>query len=548
MTTITLPGGWNTLLDGEPRRVLEQEVLPSYLPAQRWYMAKARRLTAVRLVESTELGSLADRAALVLIEAAYDDGPSERYFLPWVLRDDSDPSPDGSICRVEGPEGRAVLRDALTDEGSCRALLAAIAGQRTLEAQNGRFRAEPTAAFGASDSRSLDELAVSHSRAEQSNSAVRYGDRFFLKVYRHLEVGENPEVEIGRFLTERTDFANVPRTAGVITYEDRTGSTSPIALLEEFVHHDGTGWEHALTVLKTYYQRIEADPNLLPPADAEDRPLLEIAAAAPPPYVTRLVAEYLPYALQLGRRAAELHLALASDASDPAFAPEPLTQADLQQLADEIRGQVKSALATLRASMGKLDRPTASVAGRVLEESGELTEILDDLKTVASPGHKIRVHGDLHLGQVLRRGDDFLLIDFEGEPLKSLEARRAKYAPLKDVVGMIRSYDYAAYAALFDRIRDRPGAFQDLSPWAAAWQTWISAAFVRQYLATADGAPVLPADHDSLSRLLNAFTLDKTLYELQYELNNRPSWVPIPLLGVLALIERRREPSTSDDE
>jgi 1,4-alpha-glucan branching enzyme len=267
--------------------------------------------------------------------------------------------------------------------------------------------------------------------------------------------------------------------------------------------------------------------------------LLELAAAAIPAEVPRYIGGYLQAAARLGRRTAERHVARASAPDDPAFAPEPLSPSDLRALAGEVRGQVDETLDVLRATVDRLPDAVAGGARQVLDDAPRLLKTLDRLPDSAIAATRIRVHGDYHLGQVLRTGDDFVILDFEGEPARPLASRLEKQSPVKDLVGMLRSFDYAAFAALFRFARDRPGCFERLTPWARTWQTWSSASFLKAYLETAAGASFLPANRADLALLLETFTLDKALYELLYELNNRPDWVGIPLQGVLSLLERR---------
>jgi maltose alpha-D-glucosyltransferase/alpha-amylase len=261
-----------------------------------------------------------------------------------------------------------------------------------------------------------------------------------------------------------------------------------------------------------------------------------MAESPPPPAVADAVGPYLRSAATLGTRTGELHLALAANARDPAFAPEPITAADLDALRGAIREQAEKALTTLRAAVGRLTGEVASGARQFLDAGPGL---LDDPPAVPGPGangQKIRCHGDYHLGQVLWADDDFIILDFEGEPTRTVEERRARQSPLKDVAGMLRSFDYAAHAGLFAVARDRPGDFARLQPWADLWRDGVSAAFLRAYRGAAGGAAFLPAEPARFAALLDAFVLDKAFYELVYELNNRPDWVRIPLRGILGLL------------
>jgi len=272
------------------------------------------------------------------------------------------------------------------------------------------------------------------------------------------------------------------------------------------------------------------------PVAPDNRSLLELSASAPPPGALEAIGAYLHAAGTLGRRTAEMHLALA-DANDPDFAPEPFAPADAARLRESIREQGRKALATLRDNWEKLPEEVAPSARRLLDEGPGVLERLNQESPVHPDADKIRCHGDYHLGQVLRVENDFVILDFEGEPTRTVEERRAKQSPLKDVAGMVRSYHYAAYAGLFAFTQNDPDVFGRLEPWAELWFQWVSAAFLREYRAAAEGAAFLPSDP---APLLDAFMLDKAFYELNYELNNRPDWVRIPLRGILALLDEGR--------
>ena len=532
--------GWAAWLDGAARERLERADLPAFVRGQRWFAGKARTLDAMRLRDMTVPGGFAGSAVLALGEAVFGVGPADTYFLPLALATGPEAErlqrdqPARVIARADG--SGAVVYDALADDATCAALLAAIAQGREITTGLGRIRASATTAFAEARGPADVALHVRRGTAEQSNSALIYGHRLILKLFRRLEPGLNPELEIGRFLAERTRFDRVPTTAGALEYDGPGGAPVTLAILQRLVPNQGTGWEHALEELRGYYRRVADAAPLPPPAG---RTPLEHAAAAGsvPPRVAEAIGPYLDAAATLGRRTAELHLALASVADDPAFAPEPLGAADLAALAEEVREQVEAALAALRTGLDGLPAPVVPEARQVLEGVPGLLAALGRLAEAPMAATRIRVHGDYHLGQVLRTGDDFVILDFEGEPARPLARRRAKQSPVKDVVGMLRSFDYAAGAALFEAAGDRPADLERLAPHARAWPAWTSAAFLRHYLATAAGAPFLPGEPAHLDRLLGAFLLDKALYELLYELNNRPGWIRIPVRGILALIE-----------
>ena len=516
------------------RRSLESDALPAFLPCQRWFAGKSRRIRSTRILDASPLGG----AVLALVEVAYESGKPDVYFLPLALA--TGPA-DDRLARDEPKRVVAKLDrlglvyDALADPAVGLALLDLIAGSRSMKAGLGTVEGLPTASFAAARGPATRPLAVTKGSFEQSNSAILFGDRLILKVFRRLDAGINPDFEIGRFLSEKTTFSRIPTTAGALLYRRPGAEPLMLGILQGLVVNQGTGWDHALGALEGYYGRIQDRPG---PPDAnlyEGASALERAGMDVPAEAREAVGPYLDAAATLGRRTAELHLALASDLTDPAFRPEPIRPLDLEALAGEVRGQVESGLEALRANLGKLSGATLDQANLVLGRAPGLLASADALPKLAVEAAKTRVHGDYHLGQVLRAGDDFILLDFEGEPAKPLAERVKKVSPLKDVVGMIRSFDYAAFAALFAFAGEEARTFDALAPWAKLWRTWASAAFLKSYLATAKGAPFLPKEPAHVAALLDALTLDKALYELLYELNNRPDWVRIPLQGIAAL-------------
>jgi maltose alpha-D-glucosyltransferase/alpha-amylase len=380
-------------------------------------------------------------------------------------------------------------------------------------------------------------------QAEQSNTSVVYGDRLILKIYRRLEEGVNPDVEIGRFLTEQREFANTPPVAGALEYRPRGGAPMTLGLLQGYVANQGDAWSMTLDTLGRYFERVLTE-QMSPPPDAprDSATLLELARAGLPELVCQQLGTYAERARLLGRRTAELHLALADAGQDSAFAPEPFTPFYQRSLYQSMRGQAARAMELLRKSIARLPEETRADARRVLEREPQIAARFRAVIERKIGGLRTRYHGDYHLGQVLFTGKDFVIIDFEGEPARPLSERRLKRSPLRDVAGMLRSFSYAAYTALLElssgaqiRPEDRAAA----ECWANHWSRWVSVAFLGAYLETAGQAAFLPRDPAELALLLDAFTLDKALYELAYELNNRPDWLCAPVNGILQLVSEQ---------
>jgi maltose alpha-D-glucosyltransferase/alpha-amylase len=384
--------------------------------------------------------------------------------------------------------------------------------------------------------------------AEQSNTSILYGDKLILKLFRRLQPGENPDVEVGRFLTEVAHFDRIAPFLGDITMTSIAGEKTTLAMLQGLVANDGNGWTWFLRGLQDFFRRIPSG------TDAPEVPLPEfLRAALCPAEVSAIAGETLDAAATLGRRTAELHLALSSAANDPAFAPELASHGDLARDAEQIEAQLRSALDALKSKFSILDEPIADQAARLIAKRHELMNRSRSLSGISAAGQRIRIHGDYHLGQTLRIGEDpamdrqahgdFILLDFEGEPARPLSQRRQKQSPLKDVAGMLRSFSYAAFAALreYQGSSDRAdGATEHgrLEKWAKAWENSASAEFLRGYRETIGNNPSLLPGAKEVQALLEAFLLEKALYELLYELNNRPAWILIPITGILSLCER----------
>jgi maltose alpha-D-glucosyltransferase / alpha-amylase len=527
---------WESLLEGANRDRFESVVLPEYLPKQRWFGGKARPIRTTRIVDWARLSDA--QAVLVLVEVEYEHGEADTYLLTLgkSFGEDADKlcqaAPNSVLSAIVTREGPGVLRDGMLDDSACAAILNLIATADQAASRRGLIRGVPSSEFVAIRGPADTSLPVRRSSAEQSNTSVLYGDRLILKLFRRQQPGPNPDYEIGKYLLNAR-FDGVPPCAGAIEYVPAEGEVSTLALLQGLVANEGDGWKLALEEMDRYLENCAPVPfpsEIPGPAD-----LFELSEHEPTALARDHVGIALDAAASLGRRTAELHLALADSTGDPAFAPEPLTADDLQNLAADLRRNATSVFEVLKESMARIPDETLDLAGLVL---GRRRKLLGGFRALAADniqGQRIRVHGDYHLGQVLRVKTDWVILDFEGEPARPMAERRAKQSPLKDVAGMLRSFGYAAYAALIAYIARRPEDLTRMESWARLWERAASAEFLRAYRETAKGAAFLPSATGGFRTLLGAYLLDKALYELSYELNNRPAWVRIPLQGILSL-------------
>ena len=348
-------------------------------------------------------------------------------------------------------------------------------------------------------------LRISRSVGEQSNTSIKFEDRYVLKFLRRLESGPHPELEMSKYLAGR-GFIRVPPLVASLEYEQPGAEPTSLAMLQAFVPNQGTAWD---------------------PAVAHARAFLNDKLDA--------AVEYTAAAALLGKRTAELHLVLSADHDDPAFAPVTLTTAHAVALSAAIQRDAEVALTRLADRLAVLPEAARDRAQAVLDARAALSARISGFASAPGGAWSTRVHGDYHLGQVLATDQDFVLIDFEGEPTRSLAERREKRSPLKDVAGMLRSYGYAAATALFELGTERPDIIAHAERRARFWEAAVTEAFVTSYRQTTEGTKLVPQNDEGFAQWLDAFLLEKAIYELDYELASRPHWVGIPLLGILRL-------------
>jgi maltose alpha-D-glucosyltransferase/alpha-amylase len=527
--------GIEDILTGEGLPLLQQ-LLIAYLPRQRWFGAKSRTIKTVAVNDSAHLPEL--NAVIVFLQLTYSDDTTDIYQLGLTITTGEaaeiirTADPASILATVTTSAGPAILHDAVASEDARQAILHLIETDGEISTRNGTLVGHRSSAF--IKARGTGPLPARTGSAEQSNTSILYDAKLIMKLFRRLQPGENPDTEIGRFLTETAHFPRIAPFLGEITLRSKDGEPTTVAMLQGLVENEGDGWQWTLDELSHYYDSVATLPA---PQDLGSEPSL--LTDDPPPALAREHAGLsLDAASMLGRRTAEMHLALATPTHNAAFMAECFTTADLVAEADRIDAQLNLTLEALKRGMSQLTETTADSAALLLSRRIQLFARARAIAsaTPAEAGQRIRIHGDYHLGQVLRSHGDYVILDFEGEPARSLAARRAKQSPLKDVAGMLRSFSYAAYAAHNAFAQRRPDDAKNLEPWATLWQNAVSTEFLRTYQHTVHAAnPDLIPRAAQAQLLLNAYLLEKSLYELLYELDNRPTWVRIPLAGILAL-------------
>jgi maltose alpha-D-glucosyltransferase/alpha-amylase len=480
---------------------------------------------------------------LALVEVKFETGKPELYQVPLAItlgaaaNELRRVAPSAIIASVLSAKTDGLLHDGVYDDNVCLELLSLVGNGGELRASDGRdIRGVPGKVFQEIRGSAETPLPVRRSTAEQSNTSIVYGDRLILKLFRRLEPGVNPDAEIGRHLTEKTTFDRIPPFAGSMELEPATddGEATILTMLQGLVANEGDGWKWTIEELDRYFE-TSAPLSFPENASAELGDPLELSDHSVSQVARDHLGIYLDAASTLGRRTAELHLALAAPSDDPAFAPEPLTSENFQTVLSDFHQQASRVLDVLKERVPFLPDEVVEIAATVLSRRRRILDYFGALKSTSFRTQRIRIHGDYHLGQVLRVKTDFVILDFEGEPARPLEYRRSKQCPLKDVAGMLRSFSYAAYASLINYSARHSEDLTSLEPWAQLWERSAAAAFLRAYRETAQGAELVPADTADFHKLLDVFLLDKALYEVLYELNARPAWVRIPLMGIMSL-------------
>jgi maltose alpha-D-glucosyltransferase/alpha-amylase len=513
--------------------------LDDILPTQRWFAAKARRIRRITALDHATVTSTDGRAGLLLAEVEYTTGDPDVYAitLGFAAADRAErvgeDAPASLLARVHGrgdaPHG--VLFDALWDPAVGRSLLDVIRRKRSLPGRHGTFAAWRSSRFPLPASAS--DLEVRPLHAEQSNTSLLFGDQYVLKVVRRPDEGPNPDLEVTRFLTERAGFEHVPPLVGAIEYQ--AGPRSPsrtVALLQKYVPNEGEAWEQAVAGVERW---LEDDISSHDQPAAIRRSPVRLARAGVPEAVEESLGATLTQARQLGVTTARMHAALASDDEDEDFRPEEFTSLYQRSVFQSMRTRTKRTFQLLERTVDGLEGTPGERARELAGREGDVLERFEHLKTHKLTGQRTRSHGDYHLGQVLWTGRDYVILDFEGEPALPVGERRLKRSPLRDVAGMLRSYQYASHVAVRRLVEQGAAPREDadgpLGVAADWWGTWMGVAFLEGYLAEVpDG--LLPETDPELTRLLDAYLLEKSLYELAYELNNRPDWVTIPLRGI----------------
>ncbi len=525
-----------TFSDYENVRFLERKVLQPFMRKCRWFGGKARTVSKVGIHKIIPLKTDEDTHYLTVIEVHYVQRLPELYFLPIffassdTLFDKVEYTAQSVICRAELQGKTGFLIDSNYDRDFRDFLFRAMEKKVRVKDDDGTLEFN-SSIYVKLNAKEVDSKIL---KADQSNTAIIYNDQYFFKFYRKVETEINPDLEIVRFLSENTSFSNSPKYAGSIEYKDNEGNVIVFGLLQEKVENQGDSWMMTTDSVGRFYERV------MMKAKKEKLPKLVNKSAITFEEAPELIQEFIgrgfyERVVRLGQRTAEMHLALASDKTDPAFAPEYFSANYQRSLYSALRKLVRDRLKLLEQSLPKLHHQTQILAKEILGKEDEILDYFAEVYKVRLTSIKTRIHGDFHLGQVLFTGKDFVIIDFEGEPGFSFSERRLKKNPLKDVAGMMRSFHYAAFGKILLNENYREKDLEFLGQWAEQWQHYVSRFYMGAYMERAGMGKSLSEGDDTLMRV---YLLEKAIYELGYELNGRPDWVIIPLRGIQYQLNR----------
>lgn len=533
-TTLTWEHFWE---DTTAVNALLTRVLPAYLPKCRWFGGKSKKIKQFRVQYILRFPFGESTAHLLILEANYVSASSESYFLPLYFTDEDSKKLDKkailTAVNIGGVAGHLI--DAIYDEGFRKAIFTHMIGQKKITSEDGALVFEK--------GNVLEEYQVHEDfeskvlKVDQSNTSVIFEDRFFFKIYRNLFREKNPDVEITRFLTENAGFEYSPRYAGSLTWKREGFPDVSLGLMQEKVENDGDAWGYFHARVKNFFEKVQhlrhdikeiKKVELYKPLSIRD---------IEPEMLDLIGYETLKGVEKLAQRTAEMHVSISSDRSNYTFLPITFNEDYSVWLKNKLILQLERRTDLVEKNIDSLEGLGLEYAKNFLEREEEIMNIIQTFDESKLIGKRIRIHGDYHLGQVLRTGEDFVILDFEGEPESTIRDRKVKQSPLKDVAGLIRSFHYAVYSNIFEIKENSQVSFPDLVEAGSLYYRSVVAVFLNTYLNTAKENSLAIGYDKEAKYLLCYHLLEKAIYELGYEMNSRPAWALIPLKGILNLLD-----------
>ncbi len=538
---------WKDILDREVREDLENRILPVYLMRLRWFGGKGKGVERMRIIDFANMPLQENSVVFLLVEVSYQDDLPDIYQLPVAfgtgelahkVKEDC-PKAVMATLTVNGTEG--VLYDAIYGHDLQQAIIERMAAQKHLSLKDGElsFNGNKILKKHVAENPKIRPRVLT---GEQSNTSVTYDQTFFLKLYRKVDKAVNPDVELSQFLSKEAGFKNIPSFTGSMVW--RVGDeTMVLGMMQEMVKSSGDAWEFMLDRLNNFNDKIltHQNINLIPSGLTGELTKPDIFEKLPNELKELLETQVAESARLLGKRTGEMHIALASGTAHPDFKPEDFSLHYQRSLFAGMQSQVRGAFQNLSRNMKKLLEKSRREAAEVLAMKDDILKEMKKIYAKKIEVTKIRIHGDYHLGQVLYTGKDFYILDFEGEPAKSYSERRLKRSAIRDIAGMVRSFHYVAFGSLFLNHNIRAEDIEKLTPFVELWYHYMSGFFIKSYLETVKGQKFIPDNEEDLKVLIQTFLLQKAIYELDYELNNRPSWVMVPLKGIKAIMQNSKE-------
>jgi maltose alpha-D-glucosyltransferase / alpha-amylase len=529
---------WERLFDNYNEvRTFERKMLPPFMKKCRWFGGKAKAISKMGIHSTIPIKVDGDTHFLTIVEVHYVQRLPELYFIPLsFVPSDSilervEYTVQSVICRADIQGKAGFIMDSSYDKVFRDFLFTSMEKELRVYDDHGSVQFNSSVFAKLPNSKEVDSKIL---KADQSNTAIIFNDKYFFKFYRKIEKEINPDLEIVRFLSEHTTFQNSPRYAGSVEYHSDKGETIVFGLMQEKVENQGDAWNMAVDSVGRYYERVITKAKTVKLPKLINKPAIKFEDA--PEIIQEFIGRgFYERVARLGQRTAEMHLALGSDSSNPAFTPEQFTANYQRSLYSSWRKLVRDRFGLLEKSMSKLAPETQELAKKVLALEDKILESFSEIYQVKINAIKTRVHGDYHLGQVLFTGKDFVIIDFEGEPGLSFSERRLKKNPLKDVAGMMRSFHYAAFGKLLlnENYRDRDLEFLEQA--AEQWQHYVGRFYLGAYMDRMGMGTTLS---DEIDVLIRSFLIEKAIYELGYELNGRPDWTIVPLRGIYYHVTR----------
>jgi maltose alpha-D-glucosyltransferase/alpha-amylase len=536
---------WDEVLFGQLKRQLEAE-LPHHISSRPWFFGEANQISGVKVQDLVTVRINSEKAVILMLDVQYIQADGESYLLPvaFAAAEDAErlkrEQPEFIVAEVEVAAKRetGVLYDAAANPEFTKTLVQLLLRRRSIKNHGGELIVTSSAALR--DIGVPRELAQPRlSSVHQRNTAAICHDQFFFKLFRRVERGTNPQLEVERCLTEKK-FQHIPRVAGALEYRWNDGDTFTVAIASEMIRNARNGWAFTLDALGRYFERVRSlDPESTDVSSA-NVPLLALARTPVPAEVSKIVGTYIEAARLLGQRTAELHVALSSDPDRLDFAPEPFTPFYQRSIYQSMRNRIVETLDLLSKRIGTLPESVQPAAAKLLKSKDELVRRMRGLFEQPLNGMRIRCHGNFHLGEIIYTGKDFVIIDFEDDPRRSIGERRIKRSAMHDATRMVRSFDYAAHVGVLQQVERCNVSSEEatrFAPWKKFWQRWVSAVFLRSYMDGIAETELLPKPHEQLVVLTYSNLLDKAFYELNNELQTRPERAVVPIEAVLDLLE-----------